>query len=440
MMTTMRSFKSVVGGNPETDPDRMSSNENAKPLASGAGRSNGSDARKGGGPVVGEKSSDKGKGVGAPKAWSASEAEANLSKTLNLNPLAAEFVPLRQIHTTTNAGPPVHPPSTTRPHNARGKRHHGNGSGLAMNGKGSANGRGHRGGNGSFRGKGGRGGRGGHHRKNNGERGGHPGGQPNGNGSAANASNVQRANEDSIKRTVYICDVDQQVTEAQLASIFIDSGPIIDCRVCGDPNSAMRFAFIEFEDEESAKNALVKNGTVLGLYPLRVLPSRTAIVPVNLQYLPQSYEEREQCGRTVYAANIDKKVDRNDVRAFFETLCGRVSKLRLLGDYQHATRIAFIEFFKAESAIAALNCSGALLGSLPIRVSPSKTPVRPDPRDSAASAVSAKADPPSPEKADTNQEAQDEQEGSPPGGFSSRGVPARVPPEEGSPPEGGSYE
>ncbi|MFQ6626334.1 hypothetical protein Gotur_005258, partial [Gossypium turneri] len=31
----------------------------------------------------------------------------------------------------------------------------------------------------------------------------------------------------------------------------------------------------------------------------------------------------------------------------------------------------------AESAIAALNCSGAVLGSLPIRVSPSKTPIRP---------------------------------------------------------------
>ena len=142
----------------------------------------------------------------------------------------------------------------------------------------------------------------------------------------------------------------------------------------------MRFAFIEFETEESARAALVKNGTVLGLYPLRVLPSRTAIVPVNLTYLPRSYEEREQCGRTVYAANIDKKVDREDVRAFFETLCGRVSKLRLLGDYAHATRIAFVEFLTPESAMAALNCSGALLGSLPVRVSPSKTPVRPDPK------------------------------------------------------------
>jgi hypothetical protein len=30
----------------------------------------------------------------------------------------------------------------------------------------------------------------------------------------------------------------------------------------------------------------------------------------------------ERCSRTVYVANIDKKVDRGDVRAFFEQLCG----------------------------------------------------------------------------------------------------------------------
>ena len=41
---------------------------------------------------------------------------------------------------------------------------------------------------------------------------------------------------------------------------------------------------------------------------------------------------------------------------------GPVSKIRLLGDYHHPTRIAFVEFTNAESARAALNCSGALLG------------------------------------------------------------------------------
>ncbi|PWA41373.1 Ataxin-2, C-terminal [Artemisia annua] len=185
--------------------------------------------------------------------------------------------------------------------------------------------------------------------------------------------------EDVIKRTVYVSDIDHQVTEEQLAALFVNCGQVVDCRVCGDPNSVLRFAFIEFTDEEGARNALSLGGTMLGYYPVRVLPSKTAIAPVNPTFLPRSEDEREMCARTIYCTNIDKKVTQADVKLFFESLCGEVYRLRLLGDYHHSTRIAFVEFVVAESAIAALNCSGAVLGSLPIRVSPSKTPVRPRP-------------------------------------------------------------
>lgn len=44
-----------------------------------------------------------------------------------------------------------------------------------------------------------------------------------------------------------------QVTEEQLAIFFKDCGEVMDCRVCGDPNSAMRFAFIEFVSETAAE-------------------------------------------------------------------------------------------------------------------------------------------------------------------------------------------
>jgi hypothetical protein len=57
--------------------------------------------------------------------------------------------------------------------------------------------------------------------------------------------------------------------------------------VCGDPNSVLRFAFVEFTDEEGAHAALSLGGTMLGYYPVRVLPSKTAIVPVNPTFLPQ---------------------------------------------------------------------------------------------------------------------------------------------------------
>ncbi|KAJ6801171.1 putative polyadenylate-binding protein-interacting protein 9 [Iris pallida] len=183
--------------------------------------------------------------------------------------------------------------------------------------------------------------------------------------------------EDSIRRTVYVSDIDQQITEEDLAKLFVTCGQVVDCRICGDPHSVLRFAFVEFADEEGARAALSLGGAILGYYPLRVLPSKTAILPVNPKFLPRSNDEREMVVRTVYCTNIDKKVTQSDVKNFFEQICGEVSRLRLLGDNVHSTRIAFVEFAQAESAIVALNCSGMVLGALPIRVSPSKTPVRP---------------------------------------------------------------
>ncbi|XP_039038133.1 polyadenylate-binding protein-interacting protein 11-like isoform X3 [Hibiscus syriacus] len=182
--------------------------------------------------------------------------------------------------------------------------------------------------------------------------------------------------EEVIRRTVYVSDIDQQVTEEQLAGLFVNCGQVVDCRICGDPNSVLRFAFVEFTDEDGAQAALSLAGTMLGFYPVKVLPSKTAIAPVNPTFLPRNEGERQMCARTIYCTNIDKKVTQDDVRLFFETVCGEVYRLRLLGDYNHSTRIAFVEFVMAESAIAALNCSGVVLGSFPIRVSPSKTPVR----------------------------------------------------------------
>ncbi|KAF3683127.1 Polyadenylate-binding protein-interacting protein 12 [Capsicum annuum] len=213
-------------------------------------------------------------------------------------------------------------------------------------------------------------------------------------------------------------------TESQkrYCKVNVDWDQVVDCRVCGDPHSRLRFAFVEFADEYSAGASLNLCGTLVGFSPLKVLPSKTAILPVNPTFLPRSEDEREMCARTVYCTNIDKKVSQADVKNFFETRCGEVSRLRLLGDQVHSTRIAFVEFVmevtgsslgnslwqkcKAESAIVALDCCGQILGSQPIRsfgredclvvdayesqpgdpglnssyntwVSPSKTPVRP---------------------------------------------------------------
>ncbi|KAH9723734.1 polyadenylate-binding protein-interacting protein 9 [Citrus sinensis] len=136
--------------------------------------------------------------------------------------------------------------------------------------------------------------------------------------------------EDSVRRTVYVSDIDQNITEERLAGLFSSCGQVVDCRVCGDPHSVLRFAFVEFADEHGARAALNLGGTMLGYYPVRVLPSKTAILPVNPTFLP--------------------RVPQAEVKQFFEAACGgEVTRLRLLGDHVHSTRIAFVEFAVVDS-------------------------------------------------------------------------------------------
>ncbi|KAL8061703.1 hypothetical protein ABFX02_02G102300 [Erythranthe guttata] len=43
------------------------------------------------------------------------------------------------------------------------------------------------------------------------------------------------------------------MTEEKLTVLFLGCGQVVDCRVCGDPNFVLRFAFVEFTDQEVAR-------------------------------------------------------------------------------------------------------------------------------------------------------------------------------------------
>eukprot|EP01024_Parvocaulis_polyphysoides_P071291 TRINITY_DN8868_c0_g1_i3.p1 TRINITY_DN8868_c0_g1~~TRINITY_DN8868_c0_g1_i3.p1 ORF type:complete len:311 (-),score=32.38 TRINITY_DN8868_c0_g1_i3:4829-5761(-) len=190
------------------------------------------------------------------------------------------------------------------------------------------------------------------------------------------------------ERTIYVSEVEHNVTEADLAVLFSRCGDVQDVRLCGDAHSRMRFAFVEFSQETwrfAVPEALKLNNTILRGYPIRVQKSRTAIVPIKKELLPRDEGEMEKCQRTVYASNIDRRFTKQDIVTFFEALSvddsigadGKVQKIKMFGDSGQNTQIAFLEFNSPESATCALHkCQGALMGCLPLRVSPSKTPIR----------------------------------------------------------------
>ncbi|CAL9116176.1 unnamed protein product [Musa textilis] len=129
---------------------------------------------------------------------------------------------------------------------------------------------------------------------------------------------------DAIRRTIFVSDVGQDVTEELIAGLFSRCGRVIDCRVCGDPHSALRFALVEFDNEHGANVALNFDGTILGFHPLAISLSKTAIAPVNPSLLPQSAPERARCARTVYVNNIDSQITPAEITDLFVTYCGEV--------------------------------------------------------------------------------------------------------------------
>lgn len=46
---------------------------------------------------------------------------------------------------------------------------------------------------------------------------------------------------------------------------------VVDCRVCGDPNSVLRFAFIEFMDEGKLMNLLLEMNELIVEFGLRFI-------------------------------------------------------------------------------------------------------------------------------------------------------------------------
>lgn len=179
-----------------------------------------------------------------------------------------------------------------------------------------------------------------------------------------------------VRRTLYVTELRQEVTEGQLIAFFSDCGVVCECRICGDPNGTLRFGFVEFLSEIAAATAILKTGQLLAASPIRVAPSKTAIVPVSSHFLPKSEFEVDAVARTVYVANIDRAIERDALRHFFSTLCGPVGKIRVLGDPHQIAKIAFVEFTSVEATKMALRYTGAKLGTLPLRISPSKTPVK----------------------------------------------------------------
>ena len=101
-------------------------------------------------------------------------------------------------------------------------------------------------------------------------------------------------------------------------------------------------------------------------------------------------EERELCARTVYVANIDKKVDKEDVRVFFQALCGGRSASPMPDRVPAATHVGMcmppasaarlcmsIMLLQVQSPRSVCSATSTMSAASPLWNSPSTTAPRP---------------------------------------------------------------
>jgi len=62
---------------------------------------------------------------------------------------------------------------------------------------------------------------------------------------------------------VHVRNISSSLSESALARVFAGCGRVLDCRLCGDPKSKLRFAFIAFASSEEVEQALTLDCIVL---------------------------------------------------------------------------------------------------------------------------------------------------------------------------------
>eukprot|EP00124_Ichthyophonus_hoferi_P003666 Ihof_evm4s333 gene=Ihof_evmTU4s333 len=121
--------------------------------------------------------------------------------------------------------------------------------------------------------------------------------------------NVDPQTADSIRRTVYVGNLDTKVVTADdLVAFFKICGPISYVRLAGDETQPTRFAFVEFIEVTSANASIALNGHLLKDKPIRVSHSKNAIVKPQLaKHEKKQSEEAAKKAMEMMTAIASKK-------------------------------------------------------------------------------------------------------------------------------------
>ncbi|XP_065905520.1 splicing regulatory glutamine/lysine-rich protein 1-like [Dysidea avara] len=123
--------------------------------------------------------------------------------------------------------------------------------------------------------------------------------------------NVDPTKIEEIRRTIYVGNLNTNITADQVMSFFHPVGEVKYVRMAGDETQPTRFAFVEFSDQASVPLALQYNGAMLGDRPIKVNHSKNAIVKPQAKHPDAQQRELDETMKKVLEAQqlIDTAIE-----------------------------------------------------------------------------------------------------------------------------------
>nr|DAD21494.1 TPA_asm: hypothetical protein HUJ06_022957 [Nelumbo nucifera] len=165
-----------------------------------------------------------------------------------------------------------------------------------------------------------------------------------------------------VSSSLYVGDLEFNVTDSQLYDLFSQLGQVVSVRVCRDLSTrrSLGYAYVNFSNIQDAARAL----DVLNFTPLNGKP-------IRIMYSHRDPSIRKSGTANIFIKNLDKAIDNKGLHETFSTF-GNILSCKIATDPSGQSKgYGFVQFDNEESAQNAINkLNGMLINDKQVYVGP----------------------------------------------------------------------
>ncbi|KAL9238321.1 hypothetical protein vseg_012756 [Gypsophila vaccaria] len=162
--------------------------------------------------------------------------------------------------------------------------------------------------------------------------------------------------------SLYVGDLEKNVTDSQIYDLFTQVGPVVSVRVCRDLTTrrSLGYGYVNFANPQDAARAIeLLNFTPLNSKPIRIM------------YSHRDPSSRKSGAGNIFIKNLDKAIDHKGLQEAFSSF-GAILSCKVATDLSGQSKgYGFVQFETEESAQKAIEkLNGMLLNDKQVYVGP----------------------------------------------------------------------